>query len=76
MGLDIQLQNEFGGRIDGVIDPKNLLPGLYRQMKKMRLIRCSRESTYMAIPSLIAFKCRVSFPSGGSCLKCTNGGRA
>jgi hypothetical protein len=28
MGLDIQLQDEFGGQIDSILDPKNLLPGL------------------------------------------------
>lgn len=26
MGLEIQLQDEFGGRIESIIDPKNLLP--------------------------------------------------
>lgn len=28
MGLEIQLQDEFGGRIESIIDPKNLLPDL------------------------------------------------
>jgi hypothetical protein len=28
VGLEIQLQDEFGGRIEGIIDPQNLLPGL------------------------------------------------
>ncbi len=26
MGLEIQLQDEFGGRIESITDPKNLLP--------------------------------------------------
>lgn len=26
MGLEIQLQDEFGGRLESIIDPKNLLP--------------------------------------------------
>jgi hypothetical protein len=26
VGLEIQLQDEFGGRIESIIDPKNLLP--------------------------------------------------
>ena len=29
MGLEIQLQNEFGGMIESTIDPKNLLPDLF-----------------------------------------------
>ena len=28
VGLEIQLQDEFGGRIESIIDPKNLLPDL------------------------------------------------
>ena len=28
MGLEIQLQDELGGRIEGITDPQNLLPGL------------------------------------------------
>jgi hypothetical protein len=28
VGLEIQLQDEFGGRIDGIIDPRNLFPDL------------------------------------------------
>jgi hypothetical protein len=28
MGLEIQLQDEWGGRIEGIPDPKNLLAAL------------------------------------------------
>jgi hypothetical protein len=28
VGLEIQLQDEFGGEIEGAIDPQELLPGL------------------------------------------------
>jgi hypothetical protein len=34
MGLDIELRDEFGGRVEGIGDPKNLLAGLLPQAEK------------------------------------------